>query len=254
MTKYQNILITGASSGIGEALALHYSSLGIKNLFICGRNKERLQNVANKCKQYGVNVISQILDITNEKQTTEWIQQCNNIAPLHLVFANAGVATLQEISPNIRQTFTTNVFGVINTALPVIDLWKQAPKEQPKHLVLTASIAGYHGLPACPSYSASKACVIAWGEAIRIELAKKTSIKVSTLAPGFVRSRITDNNTCPMPFFMEADKAAALIAHRVEKNIGLIAFPWQMRFATWLLSILPNCISDWIYKFMPYKV
>jgi hypothetical protein len=71
---------------------------------------------------------------------------------------------------------------------------------------------------------------------------------------GFVKSRITDKNTCPMPFFMSAEKAAEIIASRIDKNIGLIAFPWPMRFATWLLSILPNRLSDVIYAKLPHKV
>lgn len=254
MSKYQNILITGASSGIGEALALHYASNGAKNLFLCGRNAERLESVAQNCQKFGTKIFTQVLDITDSAKTEQWILQCNQIAPLNLVFANAGVSTTKEIPENIRRTFATNVGGVVNTVLPTIEIFKSAPSQQPKHIVITASIAGYHGLPACPSYSATKACVKAWGEALRVDLQKKYNIKVSVLAPGFVRSRITDKNTCPMPFFMEADQAASLIAKRVEKNTGLIAFPWQMRFGAWFVSILPNCVSEFIYKNMPYKV
>ncbi len=254
MSKYQNILITGASSGIGEALAIYYAQNGAENLFICGRNAERLNDVAERCRKFGVQVFTQILDVTDAVQTEKWILQCNQTYPLHLIFANAGVSTTQEIPENIRNTFAVNVGGVVNTVLPAIEIFKNAPTEQPKHIVITASIAGYHGLPACPSYSATKACVKAWGEALRIDLNKRYNINVSTLAPGFVRSRITDKNTCPMPFFMEADKAAALIAKRVEKNIGLIAFPWPMRLGAWFVSILPDFISEWIYRKMPYKV
>ena len=116
-----------------------------------------------------------------------------------------------------------------------------------------SSIAGYHGLPSCPSYSASKACVKAYGEALRSDL-KPYNIQVNVVCPGFVKSRITDKNTCPMPFFMPAEKAAKIIAERVENNIGLIAFPWPMRLATWLMSILPNCLSDFIYAKLPHKV
>ena len=122
-----------------------------------------------------------------------------------------------------------------------------------KAIVITASIAGYHGMPTCPSYSASKACVKAWGEALRMSL-KPYNINVNVVCPGFIRSRITDQNTCPMPFFMEADKAAEIIASRVEKNVGLIAFPWPMRFVAWLGSVLPNRVSEFIYSRLPYKV
>ena len=142
--------------------------------------------------------------------------------------------------------------GVLNAVVPTAEIFKKR-NDKDKTIVITASIAGYHGLPSCPSYSASKACVKAYGEALRGDL-KKYGIKVCVVCPGFVRSRITDKNTCPMPFFMEADKAAKIIATRVDKNVGLIAFPWPMRLAVWFMSILPNCVSDFIYEKLPHKV
>ena len=253
MSKFSHILITGASSGIGEALALYYASKGIKLLSLCGRNEERLEIVAKMCLQKGCKVETKILDVTNKDDIHNWIVESNKKMPLNLVFANAGVATLQETTDNVHRTFDINVIGIVNTVLPVIEIFKQAPSSQTKHIAITSSIAGYHGMPTCPSYSASKACIKAWGEGLRLRL-KNSGINVSTICPGFVRSRITDKNTCPMPFFMEADKAAQIIASRIEKNVGLIAFPWQMRFATWLGSILPNRISDFIYSKLPYKV
>ena len=107
--------------------------------------------------------------------------------------------------------------------------------------------------PYCPAYAATKSCLKTWGLSLRGMLAPE-GIKVSVVCPGFVRSRITDQNTCPMPFFMEADKAADIILRRAEKNVGLIAFPWQMRFATWALSILPFRLNEWINGFLPKKV
>ena len=253
MSKFSHILITGASSGIGEALALHYASKGTKLLSICGRNEERLEIVAKICRQKGCEVETKILDVTNKEDVHNWIIESNKKMPLNLVFANAGVATIQETTENVHRTFNINVMGIVNTILPTIEIFKQAPLSQTKHIAITSSIAGYHGMPTCPSYSASKACIKAWGEGLRLNL-KDSGINVSTICPGFVRSRITDKNTCPMPFFMEADKAAQIIASNIEKNIGLISFPWQMRFATWLGSILPNRISDFIYSKLPYKV
>lgn len=251
--KFEHILITGASSGIGEALALHYAASGVKRLSLCGRNAERLEKVAQICRQSGVETETEILDVAEAKAVADWINSCNAKQPLNLIFANAGVATLAETPENVRKTFDTNVMGVVNTVLPTIEIFKKAPSEQVKHIAITSSVAGYHGMPTCPSYSASKACVKAWGEGLRLDL-RRFGINVSTICPGFIRSRITDKNTCPMPFFMEADQAARIIAERIEKNIGLIAFPWQMRLAVWLGSILPNCVSDWIYAKLPYKV
>ena len=250
----KNILLTGASSGIGEALALYYAKLPTtENIFICGRDAKRLEAVKKACEQQGsAKIYAQVLDVSNKQAVEYWINDAEKIAPLNLVFANAGVATLEETPDNIYNTFNINVMGVINTVSPIVEIYKKR-EDANKIIAITASIAGYHGLPSCPSYSATKACVKAYGEAIRLDLLKY-NIQVNTICPGFVRSRITDKNKCPMPFFMETEPAAQLIAKRIEKNIGLIAFPWPMRFATWFLSILPNRISDYIYKSLPHKV
>lgn len=252
MKTFANILITGASSGIGEALALYYAAHGAKHLFLSGRNVQRLQEVREKCEKLGAHVDAQKIDVTNREQMAQWIESCYAVAPLDAVFANAGVSTGEETAENIYCTFETNVMGVINTVTPTVELYRQN-KGGAKTVVITASIAGYHGLSACPSYSASKACVKAYGEALRNQL-RPEGIDVNVVCPGFVKSRITDKNTCPMPFFMSAKKAAQIIAQRVAKNVGLIAFPWPMRFAAWLISVLPNCVSDFIYASLPHKV
>lgn len=252
MTDKLSILITGASSGIGEALAIYYAQHGAENLFLSGRNAERLQQVAERCRQADANVYPKQINVTNREAMQEWITQCESTAPLNIVFANAGVSTGEENTENAYNTFETNVMGVINTIHPVMDIFKNRPTGK-KVIAITSSIAGYHGLPSCPSYSATKACLKAYGEALRGSL-KPFGIQVSVICPGFVKSRITDKNTCPMPFFMSAEKAAQIIATRLDKNIGLIAFPWPMRFAVWALSILPNRLTDWIYAALPHKV
>ena len=250
----KNILITGASSGIGESLALYYAKQPeTENIFICGRNEERLNKVKNACEKISkAKIHAKIIDVSNKDDVENWINEAESTAYLNLVFANAGVATTQEISTNIFNTFNINVMGVINTISPTVEIYKKR-KDKDKIIAITSSIAGYHGLPACPSYSASKACVKAYGEALRLHLLEH-NIQVNTICPGFIRSRITDKNTCPMPFFMEAEPAAELIAKRIQKNVGLIVFPWPMRLAVWALSILPNRISDFIYKRLPHKV
>ena len=254
MSRFSNILITGASSGIGEALALHYASRGAQNLFLCGRNEQRLNEVAERCRLSGAVVYAKVLNVTDREAVAEWIRGCEKIAPLNLVHANAGVATLQETADSIYNTFNVNVNGVLNTILPTVEIFQKPERRNSvRTIAITSSIAGYHGLMTCPSYSASKACVKAYGEALRLEL-KKDGINISVICPGFVRSRITDQNTCPMPFFMEAEEAAAVIASRLERNVGLIAFPWPVRFAAWFGSILPNWLSEFIYSLLPYKV
>lgn len=253
-TKFKNILITGATSGIGEGLAYFYAASGAENIFICGRNKERLNLVTEQCKNFGAKVHPEILDITDRDATLKWINESDKKAKLNLVIANAGVASLIELDENIYRTFDTNVYGVLHTVLPAINIFRERKKDtSPRAIAMLSSIAGYHGLPTCPSYSASKACVKAYGEALRIPLSKE-NIQVNVICPGFVKSRITDKNTCPMPFFWQTEKAAAVIGERIEKNVALIAFPWQMRIAAWFGSILPNWLSNFIYSKLPYKV
>jgi short-subunit dehydrogenase len=253
-----NILITGASSGIGEALAVASAARG-NTLFICGRDSARLDDVALRCRNLGANVYADVIDVADEGAVRKWLYECNDKAPLDRVFANAGVSTGDETEENARRTFAINVGGSVNTVLPAIEIFRaraQIPGGKipgSPHIILTASIAGYGPIKACPSYSASKSCIKTWGLSLRGHL-EKEGIRVSVVCPGFVRSRITDRNTCPMPFFMEADKAAKIILHRVNRNVGMISFPWPMRFATWWLSTLPFRINEAINRLLPKKV
>ncbi len=232
-------LITGASSGIGEALANACAARGDR-LFLCGRDPARLQAVAKRCGAEAAAV-----DVADASAVQAWIRSCRARAPLDLVFANAGVSTGEESEANVRRTFATNVGGTVNTVLPALEAGA-------RQIVITASIAGYGPLRACPSYSATKACVKTWGLALRDRLAP-SGVKINVVCPGFVRSRITDGNGCPMPFFMEADKAARIILRDVVRNKGLIAFPWPMRLAAWMLSILPRRLNELVNRLLPEK-
>jgi short-subunit dehydrogenase len=249
-----NVLITGASSGIGEALALASAKRGDR-LFICGRNRARLEAVADACRNLGAQVSSEVLDVTDEEAVRSWIEASNAEAPISRVFANAGVGTGVEDECNVRRTFATNVCGVVNTVLPAIEVFRRrgAANGEWRQILVTASIAGYGPLKACPSYSATKACVKTWALALRGML-RSEGIKVSAICPGFVRSRITDRNTCPMPFFMEADKAARKIIAKADKDVGLIAFPWPMRLVTWALGAMPYWLNDLVNRLLPTKV
>jgi len=246
----KSVLITGASSGIGEAVAVECARRGAAVLFLGGRDRARLEGVAARCRELGAAVRTEVVDVTDEAAMRDWIEKSDADTPLDLVFANAGIATGTENEANVRRTFATNVGGVLNCALPAIECFRRHGGGQ---LVLTASIAGYAPLVGCPAYSGTKACVKAWGLAMRGFL-KKENIRVNVVCPGFVRSRLTDVNTCPMPFFMEAPKAARIIVRRVLRDVPLIAFPWPMRLAVWWLSVLPARVTEWITAMLPEKV
>ena len=248
-----SVLITGASSGIGEALAVECARRGARRLFLCGRNAERLAAVVKRCEEAGAASVSgKTLDVTDAEAVRAWIEECDAAAPLELVFSNAGVATGRESEENVRSTFAINVGGGLNVVLPVIGIFRRRKDAQRRQIVITASIAGYAPLASCPSYAGTKAAMKSWGLSLRGML-KREGIRVNVVCPGFVRSRITDLNTCPMPFFMEAEKAARIILDRVDRDVGLIAFPWPMRLAVWMLSLLPWRISEFISRMLPKK-
>jgi len=247
-----NTLITGASSGIGAALAEECARRG-DVLFICGRNRERLEDVARKCRDAGAKeVLAETVDVTNESAVRDWLRRSDAYAPLERVFSNAGVGTGIEDETNVRATWAINVGGNLNVVLPTLELFRDGRPRTRRQILITASIAGYGPLATCPAYSGTKAAMKTWALALRGML-RGEGIQVSAICPGFIRSRITDRNTCPMPFFMEADKAARIILARADRNVGLIAFPWPMRFVTWWLSILPFRLNELINSFLPAK-
>ena len=178
--KSMNVLITGASSGIGEALALECAKRGDR-LFLCGRDRARLDAVAGACRAAGATVRADKLDVADEAAMRDWIVSCDAEAPLERVFANAGVGTGIEDEANVRRTFATNIGGVVNAVLPAIEAFRR--RGNGGQIVITASIAGYGPLKSCPAYSATKSCVKTWGLALRGML-RGEGIKVSVVCPG----------------------------------------------------------------------
>ena len=255
MKNPKSILITGASSGIGRALALEYSAPGI-TLFLSGRNLERLQETVNTCQEKGAEVHPKALDVTDREAMKAWIGDCDSHAHLDLVIANAGISGgiagkegQGETEDQARQIFDINFNGVLNSIYPAIDLYNSRKRGQ---IAIVSSLAGYRGLPGAPAYSASKAAVKAYGEALRGSLARN-GIQVNVICPGFVVSRITDANKFPMPFLMRADKAARLIRNGLDANRAVIAFPWPTRLVSWLMRILPGRIAVPLLSGLPAK-
>ena len=248
----RHILITGGSSGIGEALALAYAQSGIR-LSLSGRDRERLASVAERCRARGAEVESALLDVADAAAMAEWLALADKIRPLDLVIANAGVALpsgmLRERDTRVRLTLAVNLMGVINTVEPAIQL--MAPRRRGQ-IAIMSSLAGFRGMPSAGAYSASKAAVKAYGEALRGELAP-LGIEVNVICPGFVKSRITDANKFPMPLLMESKRAAAIIRRGLARNKARIAFPFRLYAAVWLLAALPPALTDrWLAR-LPRK-
>ncbi len=238
-----NILITGASSGIGQALALAYAAPGV-TLHLSGRDTKRTESVAQACRDRGADARPRVIDVTEAAAMAAWIAEADAATPLDLVIANAGVSNSTSgaggDAEKARLIFRTNVGGVVNTVLPAIDAMKPRGRGQ---IALIASIAGFRGLPTSSAYSASKAAVKNWGEALRGEL-WQTGLRVNVVCPGWVTSRITDANKFPMPMLMQADKAAGIIKRGLARDKARIVFPWPMHLGVWLLSLLPPAWTD----------
>ncbi len=249
----RSILITGASSGIGKALALLYATTGI-TLFLSARHIGRLNDVAEQCRAQGARVIVSQTDVTDAEEMERWIIACDDNTPLDLLIANAGVsrdtAQADATSCNaVKAVFSINAQGVLNTVLPILPRMRSRQHGQ---IALMSSLASFRGLPNATAYCASKGMVRLWGESLRATLAVD-HVRVSVICPGFIRSRITDANRFRMPFFMEADVAARTIQRALIRNKGRIAFPWLLYLGVWFLSALPDTIADWLCRRLPVK-
>ncbi|OHC74770.1 MAG: short-chain dehydrogenase [Rhodospirillales bacterium RIFCSPLOWO2_12_FULL_58_28] len=249
----RSILITGASSGIGEALAMAYAKPGVF-LTISGRDEERLEAAAENCRRRGAEVVAGIIDVTERAAMLKWIKDADDRHPLDLVIANAGTSAgsggaAGESEEQVREIFAVNLTGVLNTLLPAIALMRPRKRGQ---LAIMSSIAAFRGMPGAPAYSASKAAVKAYGEALRGLLAPE-GVQVSVICPGFVVSRMTAENKFPMPFLMDAGKAAQKIIHGLESDRPLIAFPWPMYMVMRIIGVLPARMADRLLNRMPKK-
>ncbi|OEJ68524.1 SDR family NAD(P)-dependent oxidoreductase [Magnetovibrio blakemorei] len=241
-TAPKSILITGASSGIGRALALEYAEPGV-HLSFTGRDETRLIEVERACQDRGATTKSAVLSVTDQSAMATFIKAIDAQHPLDLVIANAGISAGSgkgeegETERQARAIFDVNFTGVLNTIWPAIHAMKPRHKGQ---IAIISSVAGMLSLPGAPAYSASKAAVKAYAEALNGAL-RTDGIIVTTVCPGFVESRITAKNTFPMPFFMSAEKAARIIRKGLEKGKVSVFFPWRLAAITWLVSLLPPC-------------
>ena len=245
------IFITGANSGIGEALAIEYAKQGAI-LGLVARRKKELQILQKKLNG---KVLIYEVDVTNINQC-RWASEdfiAHHGAP-DIVIANAGISTgtLTENFSDI-QTFKkiidTNLNGVINTFYPFVQLFKKREQGQ---FVGISSIAGIRGLPGSGAYSSSKAALINYLESFRVEMAPY-KIDVTTIAPGYIKTPMTDVNDYSMPFIMPANKAAISFIKAIRKKKKFIIIPWQMKIIGYLMHILPIFIWDFLAKKGPRK-
>ena len=253
------VFITGASSGIGRALAVHYAAQGAA-LGLVARREAVLEELAAGLLERGArSVRSYALDVADERELRDAAARfLMDIGVPDIVVASAGVSsgTLTERADDIaaiRRIFAINVFGMVHTFAPFIAAMRDAARSGRQcRLVGIASVAGIRGLPGAEAYSASKAAVIAYLESLRLEL-RESGIRVVTIAPGYVATPMTAVNTYAMPFLMPVDRAAAKMAQAIDRGCSYRVIPWPMGIVAKVLRLLPNAFYDRLFARAPRK-
>ena len=254
--KQDRILITGASSGIGEALARALARPGT-TLILTGRDEPRLMASAGVCRARGAAVETHLLDVTDVAGMRRLV---TGGAPLDLVFANAGVAygvtpDGAETASQVRGTFAINLDGVMNTVLPALETMfaqRPGPDGVRGRIVVTASIAALIAYPNTPSYCASKAAVDVWTVATAANAVRR-GVLMTSVCPGFVRTPMTARNDFPMPGLLEADHAVRLILAGVRRGRRRVVFPRSIGSGARFVGMLPARIREEILRRQPSK-
>ena len=239
----EKIFITGASSGIGAALAIEFAKRGA-TLGISARRSEKLQSIAQKCNESGAtDVFTYTVDVTNqdssESTAKDFIAAANGI---DIIIANAGVAYSDKISSGeatqINQVFSTNVLGVTNSIIPFVPIMKEKSSGK---IVIISSIASFRPIAFHGGYAASKSAVRMLADSWRMAL-KKYNIQLTAICPGFIVSEMTDENKFPMPFLLETEDAARKMVKAIDNGKKTYILPWQIKMILHATRWLPTSL------------
>ena len=243
------VFITGASSGIGEALAVYYAAQGA-TLGLAARRADFLDGLNTRLGGAHATYALDVCDAPAlHAAAGDFIARHG--AP-DIVIANAGVSagTLTECEEDLaafRRVMDTNVYGMAATFAPFIKAMQAAGgRGKLQRLVGIASVAGIRGLPGAEAYSASKAAAIAYLESLRLEM-QPCGIKVVTIAPGYIATPMTAVNPYKMPFLLPADQAAVRFARAIARGASYAVIPWPMGVVAKLLRVLPNAVFDALF-------
>lgn len=243
--KNKVILITGASSGIGEAVAKKFAEEGAL-LALTARRKDIIDRIAQQL-EVKTRVASYKCDVTNTEEVRNVYRQIKiDFGKIDIAFLNSGVSFRSSVkefsSEKAKQTFDTNVLGLINF---VEVLLPDFMSERNGVIVGVSSLADSRGFPKSGFYCASKAAASIFLESLRIEL-KPYNVKVITVRPGFVKTPMTDKNEFFMPLLMEPEKAAKIIVNGIKKEKRIIQFPLLISLAVRILRIIPDSLFEYL--------
>lgn len=240
-----NIIITGAGSGLGRALAVEYATAGV-TLGLLGRNNERLAETERLCTLQGAVVQTTLIDVRDPEKIQEWLQQFDDRFPVDLLIANAGVmhtpvrGRYLEEPVLIREILETNFFGAVHTVNPLLERMRQRGRGR---VAVISSLSAYRGIPAFPAYSASKAAIKTYYDSLRGRYSAE-GVFISVVCPSYIRTPMTASLALDPWMFTGVERAARHIRHGIQARRALIAFPWYHRFGLWLLDLLPVRLAD----------
>ena len=246
------VFITGASSGIGEALAVYYARQGA-SLGLAARREASLQALAQRLPGEHACYALDVADAPALQAAANDFMARFGTPDIVIASAGVSVGTLTECSEDLavfRRIMDINVFGMAATFSPFISAMQQAGGE--RRLVGFASVAGIRGLPGAEAYSASKAAAIAYLESLRLEM-RPSGVRVVTIAPGYIATPMTAVNPYRMPFLMPVERAAERFAESITKGVSYTVIPWQMAWVARLLRLLPNALYDRLFTSAPRK-
>jgi short-subunit dehydrogenase len=249
------ILITGASSGIGAALARTYAQPGI-SLALTGRDPLRLDHIADIGRAAGATVHVRPLDIAAEAAVTSWIAEIDHALSLDLVIAGAGVTGghrgpgSDETLADIRRILEVNFHGACTTAQAAIPGMRRRRRGQ---IAFVSSIAGLRGLPYSLAYCASKAALIAYSEGLRAHM-RPDGVGVSLILPGFVDTPMAARVTGPKPLMVTPERAARIIRTGLARDRARITFPFLLGLGTRIMALLPAGPVDSIMNRIHVKI
>jgi short-subunit dehydrogenase len=249
------IVITGASSGIGRALALHYARAGA-DLGLVGRHRQRLEASAAEARALGAGVSIGAIDVRSRAELAQWITEFDRAAPVDLVIANAGV--MEGTPPGgaieppdaAHALVEINVLGLLNTVQPLLPAMMARRRGQ---IALISSIAGFVPLADSPSYCASKAAVTSYGLSLR-DLLGPYGVGVSVICPGYVSTPMMQREHGPKPFVMRAEDAAAIIARGILRNRPMVVLPRFFGTMTRITGMLPERLRRRINRSFRFTV
>jgi short-subunit dehydrogenase len=236
------VFLTGASSGIGEALAKHYAGRGA-TLGLFARRADLLQKLKSSLAAPAEAYAGDVRDLAAVRSAAADFIARHGVPDL--VIGNAGVSygtdtEVERDAATFREVLDVNVVGLVHTFNPFVAEMRARKRGA---LVGIASVAGFRGLPYASAYSASKAAAISYLEALRVEL-HGTGVQVTTICPGFIATPMTARNPYPMPFMLQADDAARRFARAIDSGTGFAVIPWQMAIVGRVLKLLPNAVFD----------